>query len=176
MNCKGTLVAQTERLNIRKVTLAEAYFILDLVNDPDWIRHIGDRNIHNQSDAREFIETGPFVSYRENGYGLYVFCDNRKNRPMGICGMLKRPFLEYPDIGYAILPEFRRKGLTLEACGGVLAADCKRLGLKTVHAMISPENTQSINLIERLGFEFTNVIQHQGVDTKLFTYTKPEVL
>ncbi|MBU2878688.1 MULTISPECIES: GNAT family N-acetyltransferase [Aliiglaciecola] len=172
MNCKGTLVAQTERLNIRKVTLAEAFFILELVNDPDWIRHIGDRNIHNQADAREFIENGPFVSYQQNGYGLYVFCDNRKNRPMGICGMLKRPFLDHPDIGYAILPAFRRRGLTLEACNGVLQADCKRLGLKTVHAMISAENTQSINLIERLGFKYTKIVQHQAEDTMLFTYSK----
>ncbi|GAC16926.1 GNAT family N-acetyltransferase [Aliiglaciecola lipolytica] len=172
MSCTGTLVAQTERLNIRKVTTAEAFFILELVNDPDWIRHIGDRDIHNQADARRFIEDGPFVSYQKNGFGLYVFCDNRKNRPMGVCGMLQRTFLDAPDIGYAILPAYRRKGFTFEACQGVLQADCQRLGLKKVHAIISKENTQSINLIERLGFTFTKVIQHQQTDTLLYSFFK----
>jgi hypothetical protein len=38
-------VADTGRLSLRHLALTDAAFILELVNDPDWLRNIGDRDL-----------------------------------------------------------------------------------------------------------------------------------
>ena len=51
------IVLQTERLNLRHLTPEDAPFILELVNDPGWIRFIGDRFVRNEDDAGRYIRT-----------------------------------------------------------------------------------------------------------------------
>jgi RimJ/RimL family protein N-acetyltransferase len=60
--------------------------------------------------------------------------------------------LEAPDLGFALLPRYRRRGLTAEAARAVLAHGRRDLGLKRVLAITSLENTASIELLTGLGF------------------------
>ena len=36
-------ILETQRLTLRRFELEDAAFILELVNDPAWLEHIGDR-------------------------------------------------------------------------------------------------------------------------------------
>ena len=57
-------VLSTERLVLRHLTADDAEFILVLMNDPDWLRYIGDRGIRTADDARGYIATGPVEIHR----------------------------------------------------------------------------------------------------------------
>jgi len=59
----------TERLTIRPFSLDDAAFIVALVNDPDWLRFIGDMAVHSEDDARRYLESGPLAMYRQHGLG-----------------------------------------------------------------------------------------------------------
>lgn len=152
------VVLRTRRLRLRELGLQDASFILTLVNDPDWLRYIGDRGVRSLGDARTFIEDGPIASYALHGFGLWLAELGPDARPIGMCGILKRDYLEYPDLGYALLPAFRQNGYAREASAGVLKHARLVLGIPALDAIVAPRNRRSIRLLEALGFDELGMI------------------
>src|SRR6185503_20091394 len=103
-------VLETERLILRWLSVEDAAFILELVNDPGWLRFIGDRGVRTLEDARNYILNGPVAMYQRVGFGLYLVELKQSATPIGICGLIERAGLEDIDIGYAFLPAFRGQG------------------------------------------------------------------
>jgi len=165
----------TERLRIRELTPADAPFILALLNDPDFIRNIGDRNVRTPDDARRYIEAGPMASYARHGFGLCLVQTIDGGDPIGICGVLKRDELPEPDIGFAFLPAYRSQGYAREAATAVLTHARAVLRLPRLLAFVNPDNGPSIRLLERLGFRFERMIRlnNRTVDLKLFALAPP---
>ena len=102
----------------------DAPFILGLLNDPDFLRYIGDRGVRTLDDAAAYITNGPLASYARHGFGLYLVSLGDTGVPIGISGVLRRDTLPDPDIGFAFLPGFRRQGYALEAARAVLVTRC----------------------------------------------------
>jgi RimJ/RimL family protein N-acetyltransferase len=147
-------VVETDRLVLRRLTADDAEFILELLNDPAFLRHIGDKGVRTRDDARRYVETGPVASYERHGFGLLRVELKDGGEPIGICGLLKRDALPDPDIGFALLARHRSKGYGYESASAVLAHARDTLGLERVLAVASPDNAVSIGLLERLGFRF----------------------
>src|SRR5688572_1209184 len=101
------LVLETDRLVLRRLTLDDAEFILRLVNDPSWLRFIGDKNVHSLDDARRYLREGPLDMYERYGFGMYRVEEREGGKPAGMCGLIKRDTLPDVDVGYAFLPEFQ---------------------------------------------------------------------
>lgn len=133
----------------------DAGFILSLVNDPDWLRYIGDRNIHTEDDAVRYVREGPSDMYRRLGFGLYLVETKNDNVPIGICGLLKRKELDDVDVGFAFMPEYRGKGYALESTKAVIEYAQQTLHLKRLLAIVSPDNERSIRLLRKVGFRQT---------------------
>src|SRR5258708_13254271 len=96
-------VLQTERLRLRELTEADAAFVMELVNEPAWLRFIGDRNVHSLDDARGYIAKGPIASYGRHGFGLWAGELAAAGAPLGICGLVNRAALDHLDLGSAFL-------------------------------------------------------------------------
>lgn len=152
-------VLETERLSLRQLTAHDAQFILTLLNEPSFIRYIGDKQVRNLKDAEAYILNGPVASYERHGFGLYLVELRESYTPIGMCGFLKREELPDPDIGFAFLPEFWNKGFAFEAAAALLQDARERLKLQRILAITSPDNDASIKLLERLGFRFERVTQ-----------------
>lgn len=167
------LLITNDVLWIRKFSLNDAAFVLALVNDPDWLKNIGDRDVHDLSQARKFIENGPLSSYQEKGFGLYVF--GTQNTPAGMVGLLQRDYLCKPDLGYAILPQFRNKGLTYQACALLLDFESRRMEIDSVYAMVSPDNHASVGVLKKLGFIEKQMIDNDGTNSRLFEVTSSSI-
>ncbi len=144
----------TERLHLRWLEPTDAEFILKLVNDPEWLRQIGDKSVTDLDSARHYIDAGPLAMYRQRGYGLNHVSLLTDARPIGLCGLLRRDNLPYPDIGFALLADFRRRGYAFEAAEAVLAHGRDRLALARVGAILRPRNEPSRKLLTKLGFAF----------------------
>ena len=152
------LVAETERLRIRRLAAPDAPFILALLNDPDFLRYIGDRGVRTVDDAAAYIEDGPVASYRAHGVGLCLVLERATGSPAGICGVLRRPTLEDPDLGFAFLPDYRGRGYALEAAGAVMR-HAAGLGIERLAAIVSPGNEASARLLAKLGFRFEGLVR-----------------
>ncbi len=181
-------ILETERLILREIVEADAEFILDLLNQPSFIKYIGDRNVRNLEQAREFIKNRYRASYAEHGFGLYVvelkaetralasvsksaLTDVRaavcKNPPIGICGFVKRDNLPEADIGFAFLSQFEQKGFAFESASAVLRYGRENLKLGRVLAITSQDNESSGRLLKKLGFKFEVSTKMSGDDTEL---------
>jgi len=150
-------VLETERLFLRRLTMDDAQFILALVNEPSFLRYIGDKKVRNLEDARQYILNGPVASYERNDFGLYLLELRDSRTPIGMCGLVKREELPHPDIGFALLPDFCSKGFAFEASAAVLQDARERLRLQRLLAITTTDNEASIKLLQRLGFRLERV-------------------
>jgi RimJ/RimL family protein N-acetyltransferase len=161
---------ETDRLILRRLTLDDAEFILRLVNDPSWLRYIGDRGVRTLEDARAYLRKGPIQMYEIFGFGLYAAQRKLDGTVMGLCGLIKRSFLKDFDLGFALLPQYRGQGYAREAASAVLNHAREECDLLRVLAITALDNEPSIKLLENLGFEFEEVIRISDDDpgTRLF--------
>ena len=161
---------ETERLTLRWMTVEDAEMVLELVNDPDWLRYIGDRGVRTLADAQAYILTGTVAMYNRLGFGLYLAERKPDGAPMGICGLIKRDFLADVDLGFAFLPAFRAQGYAYESAAAVMEYARDTLGMHRLLAITSLDNERSGRLLERLGFRLEGVIPvpPDGRDARLF--------
>ena len=163
-------ILETERLVLRRMTVEDAEFIFELVNEAAFIRNIGDKGVQTLEDARNYILNGPVASYAKFGFGLYLVALRENGEAIGICGLLKRDSLEDVDIGFAFLESYRRKGFAYESAAAVMAYGRNGLGLKRIVAITSPDNEGSIRVLGKIGLRFEKMIRMPGSDedTRLF--------
>jgi RimJ/RimL family protein N-acetyltransferase len=163
-------VLETERLILRRLSVEDAAFILELLNEPSFLRYIGDKGVRTLDDARNYILTGPIDSYERFGFGLYLAALARDGAPIGICGLLKRETLKDVDIGFAFSPAFWGNGYALESASAVMAYGRDTLGLARIVAVSSPDNQRSIKILERLGMRFEQMVRlsEDAAEIKLF--------
>jgi RimJ/RimL family protein N-acetyltransferase len=168
-------VIETERLFLRLLSADDAEFILELLNEPSFIRHIGDKAVRTIADAVLYIANGPVASYRQFGFGLYLVAVTATGIPIGICGLVKRDGLEDADIGYAFLQKFWSQGYAREAASAVMAHGLNVLRLDRILAITAPDNHGSIKVLERIGLHFKEMIRLPGYaeDRRLFTSEPP---
>lgn len=144
-------VLETPRLRLRELHEGDAGFIFALLNDPDFLRNIGDRGVHSHEDALRYIAEGPRASYARHGWGLWAVERRGDGALVGMCGLLRRDTLPGPDIGYAFLPAFRGQGYASEAAAATLDFAFTRAGLDRVLAIVTPGNAGSVRVLEKLG-------------------------
>ena len=152
-------VIETERLNLREVNESDAAFVLELLNDPDFVRHVADRGVRTLEDARRYVAERFTAAYRRDGFGFWLVEPKESGLPAGICGLVKRDALPGVDVGYAFLPPFRSKGYAHESASAVVAYAREVLGLKRIYAIVNPENAVSIRVLEKLGMKFERMVR-----------------
>lgn len=141
---------ETERLIIRPINLTDSKFIIELVNSEGWLKFIGSRNISNNDDAEKYIQKildSPNIYYS-------VFHLKTTKEPIGLVTLLNRTDQTFPDIGFAMLPEYEKKGYTLEASrkylDEIIISNC----YENIVAITIPENRKSVKLLMKLGLGY----------------------
>jgi RimJ/RimL family protein N-acetyltransferase len=152
-------ILETERLLLRQLEVTDAPFILELVNEPAWLRFIGDKRIKTIAAAQDYILKGPVAMYARTGFGLWLVELKAKRTPIGICGLIKRDSLPDIDLGFAFLAGYWRNGYAFESATATILYGQKSLGLKKIVAVMSPDNQASERLLEKLGFRFERLVR-----------------
>ncbi len=160
----------TDRLHLRRFTPDDADLMLAVWNDPDVVEHVGDRGIRTVDEARVALENGILSMYSSLGYGPYCVTLQDSLERIGVCGLFKRDNLGDPDIGFGLLPAYRRDGLAREAAVAVLAEARDVFGFGRVAAIVSPENEASVRLIEKLGLTYEGPIRMPGDEEDVSLY------
>jgi len=163
-------VLETDRLVLRHMALEDAEFMLQLLNEPSFLRFIGDKGVRTIEDARNYILQGPMASYERFGFGLFLAELKETSVPIGMCGLLKRETLADVDIGFAFAPQFWKQGFAAESAAAVMAYAKDVIGLDRLAAITSPENEKSINVLLKLGMGFQGLIKltDDAPEVKLF--------
>lgn len=165
-----SVILKTERLILREFNINDTTFIIELLNSEGWLKYIGDRNIKNEEQAKNYLINGPLKSYEENGFGLSLVALKETQKPIGMCGLIKRSYLTNPDIGFAFLPSYSSKGYGSEIASAVLSYAKNKLKMNTVDAITLPTNTYSIKLIEKIGMTYHSIFADPNTNEELLLY------
>lgn len=161
----------TQRLVLRRFTAEDASFVLALLNDPDWLKYIGDNGVRTLDDARAYLREGPIAMYARFGFGLLAVDLKDGGQTIGMCGLIQRDGVADVDIGFAFLPGFRARGLAREAASAVLALGHGTLGIPRIVAFTAPDNERSARLLGGIGMrlERTTVLPNSAEELLLFS-------
>ncbi|MEM7484879.1 MAG: GNAT family N-acetyltransferase [Bacteroidota bacterium] len=161
----------TKRLILCEANLKDSKFFNRLLNSPNWIEFIGDKGVRTEEEARQYIQSNLIDSYQKNGFGLLKMCLQDSRKPIGICGFVKRDYLDSPDIGFAILPEYEGKGYTTEACEAIISYGKTQLNLQTILGITTFENSKSRNLLTKIGLFEIGKIQPEKNKKELLLFS-----
>jgi|JI9StandDraft_2_1071091.scaffolds.fasta_scaffold393882_1 ribosomal-protein-alanine N-acetyltransferase len=157
----------SERLAISPIGIKDASFVLELFNTSGWLKYIGDRNIHTVVDAEKFIEN---AVDNANACIWTIRLKDNTALPIGIITLIKRDYLLYPDLGYALLPDWMNFGFALEATYAMMQEIQTFHHFESLHAITLKENEQSIKLLHKLDFNFEKDLVENAELLQLFTF------
>ena len=161
---------ETERLLIRPTSVEDAKFILELYNTPQWIKNIGDRNIRDLEDAKNYIIDKMISQFDKLGYSNNTIIRKLDNKKIGTCGLYKRNGIQNVDLGFAFLPEFQKQGYAFESASKLVKVAFNKYNMTALNAITIKENTPSQNLLTKLGFDYIKIINIPNDDVDLLLY------
>lgn len=164
-------VIETERLALREMSEADAGVVLEILNDPDFKRFVGDRGVRTVEEAARYIDERFVEGYRRNGFGLWLAETKDEKVPVGICGLVTRKELGVVEVGYAFLPQFRGRGYAFEAASAALRHARDVLGLPRLYAIVDPENAVSVRVLEKLGMRFEQSVKFAPEESEIHLFS-----
>jgi len=161
---------ETERLYLRPTGPADAAFILELLNTPKWLQYVGDRNVHNEEQARDYIRERMLPQLERLGYSNYTIVRKSDGAKLGCCGIYDRQGLEGVDIGFGLLPQFEKQGFAYEASGEIMRAAKEDFGISKISGITAKDHYASQRLLEKLGLVLAGTVILPDEDEELLRY------
>lgn len=158
---------ETARLILTEVSPDDAAFILELVNTPVWEEFLGDKKIKDLEAAARYIDK--FI--HDPDYRYWVVRLQEGIVPIGSVTLIQRDYLDHPDIGFAFLPAYLKKGYAYEAAAAVMNNQDVISGYPYILGTTHPGNQNSIRLLEKLGLNYQRVIHVAGNPLNLYQKT-----
>lgn len=169
---RAALPYDTERLRLRELVHTDAGFILELVNDPAWLRFVGNRKVHTTEDAERYIDRVREGSYADRGFGLWAMDRRADGATVGLAGLIKRVVLPVPDVGFALLERHRGNGYAREGVAGTLALAKHGFGFTRVASIITQGHRPSERVVETNGFALEGPFRWEATGETLSLYMR----
>lgn len=172
-------VLETERLILRNLNADDKHEMYDIRSNAVTMQYIPRPLAKTVSDAAAVIEmiTG-FTSKNERIN--WAITEKERDKLIGVIGYVNiKPESLRAEVGYVLNDKYTRKGITYEALKAVLDYGFTKINLHSIEAIIRPENTASIKLIEKAGFikeaYFKDYVYHNGRfwDELVYSLIKP---
>lgn len=161
---------ETERLTLKPTAEEDAPFMFELLNTPNWIKNIGDRNVKSVEDAKVYIKTKIQPQLERLGYANYTIIRKSDDVKLGICGLYDREGLEGIDIGFALLPEHENQGYAFESANEIKRAGVEDFNIPQLRAITTEDNVSSQKLLEKLGLKFRSKVLLPNDNKELLLY------
>ena len=148
-------ILTTARLTLTPVAVSDMDDLIGLWADADFTRHIMGRGLSEEEVWFRLLRD--LGHWQAKDYGNWTIRESDTGAYVGSVGVLDyrremTPAFDAPELGWGVAPAFQGQGLAYEALQAALAwTDAYRLEPRTV-CMISPDNTPSIKLAERVGY------------------------
>lgn len=146
------MLLESTRLTLRRFTVEDAAVFLALMNEPAFVRFVGDRQLRDEGQARAYLEAKVLPSYRDFGFGPYLAERRSDGAALGLCGLFRRETIEAPDLGFVFFSAFTGQGYAGEAAKLTMDHARRDLALSSLCAIVRPDNTRSLALLAKLGF------------------------
>jgi ribosomal-protein-alanine N-acetyltransferase len=162
---------KTSRLLLQKESLQDFKRFYSMSIDPEVMQYIGDGSIYHWTKQVALEKYKEALSGQDDNRpgNLAVY---RKDRDLyiGWCGVCYSKFLDHIELGYRYCSDSWRKGYATEAALAILTTIYKKTDIDNILACTHPENTASIRVLEKLGFNYSFPKLSKPIDKDIPVY------
>ena len=161
MSSSHTIVARTERLTIRELTLDDVDDLFEILGDPIAMEHYPAAK--TRPETKSWIRWAVH-SYAGNGFGLWAIERTADGAFLGDCGPMLQPVEGelVPEIGYHVVPREWGRGYATEAALACREIVLGRLGFDRVVSIVAPENLASRRVAEKVHATMREFVLEKG--------------
>ncbi|MEZ9199232.1 GNAT family N-acetyltransferase [Shewanella sp. 10N.286.54.B9] len=146
------IIAETERLIIRRFESKDTKAIFLLNSIPEILTYIPGAPMTNISQAEEILENMILSSYEQLGYGRWAVEHKADARVIGFCGPKYIEEFGEVELGYRYLPAYWGKGIGFEA-GDAALSKFIDYDIQEAIALILIGNRGSEGVAKKLGMQ-----------------------
>ena len=164
-------VLHTERLVLRPHRPADLSAYHELWADPEVVRHISGRPSSREETWSRLLRA--IGHWHALGFGFWAVEDRASGRLIGELGVadfrreLTPPMEGAAEAGWLIAPWAQGQGLATEGVRAALAWADERLRFARLFCMIAPQNTPSLRVAAKCGFQDLGAIAYRGETTRI---------
>jgi RimJ/RimL family protein N-acetyltransferase len=160
-------ILETERLLLRNQQPEDADVIAKMFGDAEVMRFIGDGKTYPRSAAEQSIKKWNDYE-RTHGFTSWAVIRKEDNAFIGKCGFNYLPDNSDIELSYMLDEPYWGRGYATEIAKAVLEHGMNKLNMKRVVALVYPQNSPSIRVIEKTGMKYEKECEYFGV--KLLMY------
>jgi RimJ/RimL family protein N-acetyltransferase len=165
----SNLIIETERLLIRPFSRKDIAPSYAMNLDAEVSKYTGDGGVVSKEEIERRIVENVFGDYQKYGFGRLAVELKAENKFIGFTGLKYLEDMDEVDLGYRFMKEYWGKGIATESAKASVELGFKQLGLKKIIAMVLPENTASIRVLEKLHFQFEKEIIEDNQLAKVYS-------
>jgi RimJ/RimL family protein N-acetyltransferase len=155
------ILFESPRLLFREWALSDASWLKELNDDPDVLKHTGDRPFLTIEEVEDFIDN--YDQYKTHGFGRWAVYLKENNVPIGWCG-LRYNEEETIDLGFRLFKMTWGKGYATEAAIATLNYGFSELHILEVVGRTAKANIASIRVLEKAGMKFWKEGKAHGLE------------
>ena len=144
---------ETERLQVRHLTLDDVDDLTALCSDPIAMRYMDDGGLLTREECEGWIKVC-FDKYAKRGYGTSGVFERESGAFIGICGVVRPPDNDFDEIIYAFGQAYWGKGYATESAKGMLNYVFEISKLDEIYATIHADNIPSQKMMSKLNMVF----------------------
>ena len=161
-------ILETKHLMVRESILADVDDFYRIYSAPSITYYIED--LFQDKDAeRAYMESYIRNIYGFYGFGLWTVIYKEENRVIGKAGLSAREGYDLPELGFVIDEDYQKRGYGYEVCRAILHYAKEELCFEKVQALVKEENTVSLKLLHRLGFQIQKKVKERSGEYLLAT-------
>jgi len=150
---------ETKNLLLRRIHPSDAGALFKILADDEVTRFYDDDAFTDISQARDQIEAWE-TSFKNKGCIRWGITRKEKGTMIGSCGFYGfHTWYQRASIGYELARYCWRQGIMTEALSAMLNFGFDELELNRIEAVVMPENTASIIMLEKLGFRNEGLLE-----------------
>lgn len=152
----------TPRLRLRQLRPSDAEAMFEILSDDEVARTFGLETFTDLEEAQQRIRAIN-ASFRHQAALRWGIARLEDDTLIGTCGFIYWKWRHrHAAVGYELSRPLWRQGFMMEALTAVLDFGYAQMNLHRVEALVMPENTPSLNLLSKLGFQNEGLLRDYG--------------
>ena len=148
-----SIIIESEKMILRELEEHDTDVLAEIYADYDVMQYIGKGVVLNYEQTKKSIQSWK-KHYELFKFGNWATIEKSTGKFIGLCGLSWLP--DYTDIEVSYLFEKSSwgKGYATEIARAILQYGFHDLGLMRIVALVYPQNTPSIHVIDKLGMKY----------------------
>lgn len=172
------IITETERLIIREIGETDFDAMFKLHSDPEVHIYLGNNTITSKEKVREAIDSLK-KQYIEFGVGRWAMIHKQTNEFIGWTGLefVTKEINNHKniyDLGYRLLKQFWGQGYASESAFASVDYGFNKLDTTEIYAMADIKNEGSNKILKKVGLEFLETFDLDGVEHNWYRLKKIE--